>query len=98
MSYLMHSTSLLGVLKETSYLRLRLMHSAQGLIFLDKNFGFGLMSKILLRSYSEVKMLDLEDLISLLITFSKHCYFYILMSLKMTDHDKSVFGGQVKTH
>ena len=28
------------------------MHSAEGLIFLNENFGFGLMSKILLQSYS----------------------------------------------
>ena len=55
----MHSTSLLGLLKEqkgkiykTSYLRLRLMPSAEGLIFQNANFGFGLMSKIRLRSYS----------------------------------------------
>ena len=51
-SYLMHSTSLLGLLKETSYLRLWLMPSAAGIIFLNEIFGFGLMSKLQLRSYS----------------------------------------------
>ena len=48
----MHSTSLLGLLKEISYLRLWLMPSTEGLIFLKENFGFNLMSKIRLQSYS----------------------------------------------
>ena len=32
------------------------MSSAEGLIFLNENFGFGLMSKIRLRSYSGMKV------------------------------------------
>ena len=53
----MHSTSLLnraaeGVPSAKSYLRFRLIPSAEGLIFENENFGFGLISKIWLRSYS----------------------------------------------
>ena len=54
----MHSTSLLGLLKETSYLRLRLMLSAEGLVFLNEIFGFDQMSKIRLRSYSALLAYD----------------------------------------
>ena len=48
----MHSTSLLGLLKAISYVPLSLMPSAKGLIFQNENFGFGLMSKKRLWSYS----------------------------------------------
>ena len=48
----MHSTSILGLLKEFGgqnlqypSLRLWLMPSAEGLIFQNENLGFGLMSK-----------------------------------------------------
>ena len=51
-SYLMHSTSLLELLKETSCLRLWLMPSAESLFFLNEMFSFSLMSKIRLWSYS----------------------------------------------
>ena len=42
------------MLKETSYLQLRLMPSAECLIFLNEIFGFGLTSEIWLRSYSAI--------------------------------------------
>ena len=45
-----------GKIYKTLYLRLRLRSSAEGLIFWNENFGFGLMSKIRLRSYSDWKI------------------------------------------
>ena len=57
----MHSTSLLGLLKEFRRQNLQnfvpsasAKSSAEGLIFLNESFGFGLMSKLRLRSYSGV--------------------------------------------
>ena len=41
-----------GVPSAKSYLLLRLIPWGEGQIFLNENFGFGLMSKIQLRSYS----------------------------------------------
>ena len=71
-SYLMHSNSLLGLLKEISYLRLRLRPSAECLIFLKEKFGFGLLSKIGLRSYSA--------LLEFHISFSLSWIFLIFLS------------------